>query len=195
MSDVTAKLIGTIPPADAGRDAIHVAVVPAVAAKILAPGEPVALTPGGMALPARSEGATVGVVDPFLKTYVKEGERFWLFLPPGSITSLRHVWTHPAFTEEATDDKPAPVQTPAFSPKVEEARKWLEEFAPQVEMDYDRLIAAATDYLEHDEYVTEYGGQSWQSAFYDVAETFWNHYETVTGRTVKDRGHFFSCSC
>jgi hypothetical protein len=27
---------------------------------------------------------------------VKEGEEFWMFLPPGSVTGLRHEWTHPA---------------------------------------------------------------------------------------------------
>jgi hypothetical protein len=189
MSDITAKLIGTNPPADAGRDAIHVAVVPVIAAEILAPGQRVSLESDGRAV-VDAEG--VGVVDPFLRGYALAGERFWLFLPPGSITSLRHVWTHPAFAAE-----PSVVAEPptAMPDNIVAARKWLEDFAPRVEMTYDELLAAAKDYLRSGEYVTEYGGQGWQDAFYENAETFWTHYETVTGEKVEDRGHFFSCSC
>jgi hypothetical protein len=43
----------------------------------------------------------IGVVDPFLVKPVEPGQRFWLFLYPGSITGLRHVWSHPAFAAVA----------------------------------------------------------------------------------------------
>lgn len=76
------------------RDAIHVAVAPLEAAMDLKPGEHVGLTDEGRAVAGVE---TIGIVDPFLEATVKEGERFYLFLYPGTITSLHHVWTAPAF--------------------------------------------------------------------------------------------------
>lgn len=68
----------------AARDAVHVAVVPVTATRELRPGEHLAS----------------GVVDPYLTRPVRPGERYWLFLYPGTVTSLRHVWTHPDFPDE-----------------------------------------------------------------------------------------------
>ena len=87
------KLIET---ADARRDAIHVAVAPVEAAEDLEPGGHVILRVG-KAVRAEDGADAIGIVDPFLTAPVRAGQRFWLFLLPNSITSLRHVWTHPAF--------------------------------------------------------------------------------------------------
>jgi hypothetical protein len=83
MSD-TAKLVGRLVEGDPGRDAIHVAVIPMLAVRQMQPGEHLAN----------------GIVDPFLKVPVQPGQRYWLFLYPGTVASLRHVWTHPAFSDE-----------------------------------------------------------------------------------------------
>jgi hemin uptake protein HemP len=90
--------LGTVPTESDGRDAVHVAIIPVRANELLQPGEHVGLRHDGLA--SVSAAKDIGVVDPFRKTPVKPGERFWLCLYPQSITSLRHVWAHPDFTEE-----------------------------------------------------------------------------------------------
>lgn len=95
----TLRSIGKTPPEDAGRDAVHFAVVPVVAGVDFRPGDR-AIVIGDKAYPINS-GAAIGIIDPFRKGEVFAGERAWLFLNPGSITSLRHTWTHPSFMDEA----------------------------------------------------------------------------------------------
>ena len=81
----------------ARRDAIHVAVAPVEAGEDLLPGTHVGVVGGVCSASAEDK---IGIVDPFLAKSVKSGESFWLFLYPNTITSLRHVWTHPAFVVE-----------------------------------------------------------------------------------------------
>jgi hypothetical protein len=82
---------------DRRRDAVHVAVAPVTAAGRLAPGQHVGfIRPNDTEL-VGAGGTPIGVVDPFLRDDVRPGERFWLFMYPNTVTSLRHVWTHPAF--------------------------------------------------------------------------------------------------
>lgn len=92
--------VGSLAGEDARRDAIHVAVAPVVAAGPLDPGDHVWLDDHGEATKGdgRRSASTIGVVDPFLDSVVLKGERFWVCLYPGTVTSLRHVWSHPAFT-------------------------------------------------------------------------------------------------
>ena len=86
---------------DRRRDAIHIAVAPVTAAERLAPGQHVGLIQeGNLELVGPCDNC-IGIVDPFLTAVVETGERFWLFLYPGTITGLRHVWTHPTFTAAA----------------------------------------------------------------------------------------------
>jgi hypothetical protein len=85
--------IGRLITGDGGRDAVHVAIAPTTAPCELHPGQHVDQhgNPEGPGV------VPVGIVDPFLREPVRVGQRFWLFLYPNTVTSLRHEWTHPAF--------------------------------------------------------------------------------------------------
>lgn len=93
------KLGALITDGDRRRDAVHVAVAPVTAAEPLRPGQRVGFTPADQTevVGAVEPGRAVGLVDPYLTDDVRPGQRFWLFLYPNTVTSLRHVWTHPAF--------------------------------------------------------------------------------------------------
>jgi hypothetical protein len=97
VSEHAAPNLGSTPDAAARRDAVHVAVAPVVAVSCLKPGDHVGLQELEL---ATADARHIGVVDPFRRDPVKPGERFWLFLYPGSVTTLRHVWTHPGMSDE-----------------------------------------------------------------------------------------------
>ena len=83
------KTLGTIIDADAGRDAIHLAVEPVIADDFLRPGEHVGFMENGRVGKWPHPNKTVGIVDPFLAKPVQTGQRFWLVVYPRQITSLR----------------------------------------------------------------------------------------------------------
>lgn len=92
--------LGTIIDHTQKRDAIHLAVLPVVAkGKPLYPGDHVKLVNGEAYWTEVGQGT--GIVDPFLTTVVAPGQHFWMVVYPRTITSLRHVWDHPAFPAEA----------------------------------------------------------------------------------------------
>ncbi len=92
--------LGQLPGEHERRDAIHIAIAPVIAAEMLQPGEHV-----GPLVTGRFCGVSdpIGIVDPFLSDPVEEGQTFWLLLYPGTITSLRHSWTHPYFVPRAPE--------------------------------------------------------------------------------------------
>ena len=99
MQDVI-NLIGKTLPADENRrDAIHIPIAPVIAAEPLQPGQHVGFVHNGEGklVAARDPADCIGIIDPFLKEPVLRGSRVFLFVYPNTITSLRHVWSHPSF--------------------------------------------------------------------------------------------------
>lgn len=82
--------IGRLIDGQRERDAIHVAVAPVTATERLYPGQALAFTGDDRKSVKAGEPGRVGIVDPFLRGPVYPGQSFWMFLSPGSITSLRH---------------------------------------------------------------------------------------------------------
>lgn len=176
--------LGSVIKQPQSRDAVHVAVVPMEAAVALKPGQHVGTDGHGRI--AASE-PHIGVVDPFLRGSVKAGEKCWLFLYPGSITSLRHEWTHPAIPTEAMSVKDA-------------AEKWMRAWAMEhVSKDYygeteggkrseDEAYAFAIQ-AGHDNHIGPY-----ESASDHIGSEWWRNWETITG-VSGDHETYFSCSC
>jgi hypothetical protein len=185
--------LGSLITEPEGRDAIHIAVAPVVAADDLGPGEHVGIMPNGMASAAATPA--IGIVDPFLSVGPSRGERFWLCLYPNTITSLRHEWVHPAFVEQASD--------------AEASRKWLEDFASQhyshrdewysgTGRNYtaDELVEYARDFLLCGEKHVQQGSESLRDNTIPVE--FWGHFEAITGMKVPDYHRDetpFCCTC
>ena len=100
MHEQKSPNLGAPPGEHAKRDAVHIAVAPVVAGEPLQPGQHVGLLEDGRAY---ASAKPIGIVDPFSTDAVVAGLRFWLFLYPGTVTSLRHDWTHPhpAFADDS----------------------------------------------------------------------------------------------
>lgn len=202
--DFALETLGTKNWTGGGRDAIHVAVLPVIAAHSLRAGQHVGVMRKGETYYASIlDVDRVGIIDPFLPEDVDEGESTWLLLYPRTITGLTHVWSHPAFPDgpihpdqldmEAKDEATAWVMQ--WMDGVEAFKNsevnWGEYSWP--ELTFDDLMLAATDYVKKGEYIST--GPRFDGVF--VPAEFWDHYETITGTKTgnDDRGSFFSCSC
>lgn len=179
MTDI--KLGELLDKNSGNRDAIHIAIVPVIAAEVLFPGQRIGFAREGDTTNVSKTGKVVGVVDPFLRREVVPGQRFYMMLLPNTITSLRHEWTHPAF--ESTG---SPIET---------SRKWIEKFAASIEQTYNRLMDAATNYIMYSEHTYD-NAENYKQIDWDQWPEFWTHYEIVTGNKVADKeSHPFTCSC
>lgn len=185
----------------AERDAIHVAIVPVTSDEVLYAAQHVGLVKGTLDKVTPSVAPHIGIVDPFWKGPVYPGSRFYMVLFQGSITSLRHDWTHPAFeTAPVVPVKrerkaKAKIEPEIVLPIVDAGASpnWIRDFASSVGLSSVILMDGAASYLHCGDYLC-FGGLL---AGKDVPDEFWNHYEIVTGTIVapENRGTFFTCSC
>lgn len=193
------------------RDAIHLAVEPAIAGPIpLSAGTNVMFDPAtGIAVPCQKGSGAVGIVDPFLENTVFEGERFWLVVYPREIASLRHVWEHPSFAPSgetelaAVTEKPEHVLLREKAVAVRDktlAEKWLRDYLADNfgitddsyefgQSTFDDIIDRAS---EGEDYISVYG----TDAHGVVPDEFWSNLEIYVGHPVPHgREVYFSCSC
>lgn len=187
--------IGKLIEGAADRDAIHVAIHPAICKNQVRPGTSVAIEKvdrQGLAVVYPSIfGDRVGIVDPFLTETVPADTPFWLFLLPKTVTSLRHHWTHPEFPDpkpDAADPRDAPSESEA----------WLRDFADNANMSYKQLLESADEYVSTGDFFRQYGGQEAQNWMEGREREFWMHYQILTGRRVPEEmtsHNYFSCSC
>ncbi len=185
--------LGTIIDETAGRDAIHLAVEPVIAAEKLFPGQHVGFVEGGVG----SSKNNIGIVDPFISGFVAPGQRFWLVVYPRTITSLRHVWEHPSFPTSPLAVLPpvAPVKTDK-----EASTEWMTNWAVR-NMSRDYYGETTTGYFSPERALSnaiEAGHNNHIGPHEDARESidgeWWGHWETITGETG-NRGEYFSCSC
>ena len=99
MKDAVATMGDVLPDDAGGRDAVHVAVISAVAAETLNPGQHIGASavkaPSGELFAMSDAEKKLGIVDPFISRPVAANERFWLYIYPRKITGLNHQWSHP----------------------------------------------------------------------------------------------------
>lgn len=174
----TLSALGKLAKPDDQRDAVHMAVIPAEAGELLAPGQRVAIQDGKAVLRVVGQ---VGVVDPFLDLAVRKGERFWLFMAPGTVTALRHAWYHSAFPSE--DAVPGRVQS----------EMWLRQFLSEHNnARYEDVVRAAHE----GSFFVQYGSTSLRDLGDDseAMREVLRHLAVVLGGTPVE-GFGFDCSC
>jgi hypothetical protein len=173
------------------RDAIHIAVAPVIATEILLPGDRIGFVAGSTERVTK-KAVHIGIVDPFLEDPIGPGTKIWMLLFPYTITSLKHSWTHPAFSSH---------------PAKERAKKWIENFADSMSMSddyydedskkmmtYEFLMSTADNYVKTGE--TGFVGST---DIYDGKwPEFWKNYEIVTNTQISENDRIsipFRCAC
>lgn len=189
-------VLGQPPDIDAARDAVHVAVVPAVAAKALARGQHVGVEIGddGAVSASSRFSPHIGIVDPFITDPVIDaGARFYLVLYPDTVTGMRHHWQHPAFTTGVAPPAapaPTPTDTSTFDDTI-----LIADIAAKCDVTVSRLLDVAREYAETDEHEFD-NSETYKAVTEDEWRAFWAAFARKTGTPIPEWPHApFTCSC
>lgn len=185
----TQQRLGKLIDAPACRDAVHVAVLPIVAAVRLAVGASVQIIDGRAHLAPKtsSQNPAVGIVDPFLDRAVYPGDKFWLYLYPNTVSDMTHQWSHPVI------DKALEAVKSIELPTTESARSsmtWLKGYLAGQDGNLEDIIQQLSEN-------TDTLCLSFVAYGPELVE-FWEHLENALGVTIPDSikvEHRFSCSC
>jgi hypothetical protein len=189
MSDAQQN-IGKLIEGEAFRDAIHIAILPAIAGEDIQPGDQLKFAYGSTEKVMRwspyhendRPEAYIGIADPFIYTGwegIGTGQRFYMFVKPNTVTGMRHHWHLPAVDEAQppTDD-------------VDEL--WLRQYCEKHGYAYEDLLSAAQG---EQEYVTSYGVDNHKSK---PEPEVWEHLEGVLKKPIPQQireSVHYSCSC
>ena len=183
----TQQRIGKLLVGTEERDAIHIAVMPLIAAEKLTAGEHVGLTKNGQA--HTQYQPFIGIVDPYLTETVEPGRTFYVFMYPNTVTGLRHHWQHPAFADHIEVNEGL-------------AKAWLQQFAAKWEFDFDHMIAVAADPDSEGRwgaYITAYGHDLHSAGELGADhELFWHYMSVLTGKTFSPEHReriAWGCTC
>ena len=185
--------LGTIPNGNEGRDAVHVAIMPAIATESLSSGTPVKINRYNEASACRLVEDAIGVVDPFGNGCAK-GSWFWLCLYPKTITGLRHVWEHPSLPLAAT-----PESVPVDGDK-SASKKWLNDYVRRHcsywEAEPDGGYSEFLRCVSEEKRIFYYGSTCHSLDDVEHAYALFHHLSVVLGKRI-DASYFeaFTCSC
>lgn len=186
------------------RDAIHIPVILCTTGEELNPGQPVCIVDGNIAVSSRyykdgTKEPYVGIVDPYLKTSVWDGNWFWVCLYPGSVSSLSHVWRHDDIDRPNTDSREiAKLVVPC-----EEVPDFVTDLAALMEVDSEDLYELSVKALLDGTLQVVFPYDCHYSMPEDKFIDYWNrladHRGVVRPKIRRDiygepRG-YFSCSC
>jgi hypothetical protein len=165
-------------PSDLGvKDAIHVAIVAVRAGKPTKPGERCKLNEHREAVP---DEKGVGVADPFLKSNVPVGKKFWLLLAQDQVPNVQHTWEHPKVSFAPPEREP-------------EQNSYLLGYAKDLGLTYEQLMEACEFAVENEHFAPYYGTLSpedlekaWEKDvdIYDI----WSNWADQSGHEFENTG-------